>query len=835
MKRTHSLFAVLVAGFLAVASSLPAQVNIFSENMGTPGGTTAITSHTFQNTPTLTYGNGNAAGSADVRATNASTGYPGASGAGNIFFTSTTPERGFSIGSIDASGFTGLTLEFGARADSGTGDMVVEYSTDGGTVWNPITTVTAMTTTWAVRGPFALPGAAEVANLAIRWVRPTGGAALRLDDVVLKGTSTGDYQVDPLSVAFGSVNALSGPYTDTVDVTTLGAGAVSVTGVSATGSSAITLLTSLPLNVAGSGGTGTLTFQYNPAANDGSSASKTFTFTTNATPATFDVTVTGSTPTGVATLADLRPIADGTSVIVTGAITSTINWGDYNDFGSDTAIPAEDATAGVILHANTTTGIMDATWIAGTRLVGARGTLTRNFGVEQLSITGFDTKTNVAAPAPTVITLATHLANIDTYESRLIQFNNIQRIDGVASGNWAEGTNYTFNDGNVANNVVFRFADNSPGASNLVGQPLPALNSLTTMVGIGTNFSSVSQVSPVSPLDYASPDDPNVSAAPALSFPLATVGTPISATITITNSGLTNALNITGTSITGAGAPRFSVTAGGTQTIAAAGGTGDITVQFDAASAGVFTATLAIASNDSGGSPFNVNLFAQAGAVEVATIADARAELDGTYIKITGQVVLSMGANNFLDTSVPERIYPVQDATGGLLFIESATSPILPAGAGAGLVVIGATGERISFARGAGSFVEELDLDSVDSFFGSTLLNVVFPTVSQFNAAPNDYESELVGLLAVRRIDGDASGNWNTGTNYTFQDAGGNSVIVRLRDNLTDLFGTPLPALNTPTVIFGIGDEFGGVAQLAPIAASDFFPVAPAADWDLFE
>lgn len=841
MKRLHSLFVMLAVGLLATVSSLPAQVTIFSESMGNSGGTITLATHIanngFDNSGILTFGTGGIADPCDVRTSAASSGYTGASGLSNLFFGTAggDPARGFSIEGIDTSSYSGLELSFGANTFTAAANMAVEWSSDGST-WNPITYTFQPGAAWGLIGPLSLPAGAQTANLRLRWVKPAaaGLTTIRVDDVLLRGTPSGDYQVDPSTVAFGAVNAAAGPFAGSTTVTTLGAGAVNITGVSSVGDSEITLTTGLPVNVAGSGGTANLAFQYAPAANDQSSHSRTFTFTTDASPATFDVTVTGSTLLGVPNLAALRPLADGTSVVVEGAIVTTINWGNYNDFGADTALPAQDATAGVILHGPTSGGVMDISWIAGTQVVGARGTLTRfSAEVEQLAITGYDSISFVPVPTPIIGDMAQHNANVDLYESRLVQFNSVSRTDGPDPGTWTEGVNYTFTDG--TNNTIVRFADNSPGASLLVGDTLPTIGTPVSLLGIGHSFGGTAQFSPVSPLDFASPDDPNVSAPLGLSFPFADIGTPVSAILTVTNTGPTQTLNISAANITGPDAARFSVTSGGAQAIAANGGTGDIEVEFDAASGGLFTATLEIVSDDAGGSPYLVSLSAQAGAVEVDDIAQARALADGTIMKITGQVVLSMNANKFLDTSAPERIYPVQDETGGILLVEDLNNLLLPAGAGAGLVVVGIEGERISFAAGAGSFIEEIALTGYDTFFGSTLLNIQFPTVTAFNADADEYESELLGFIGVRRTSGDATGNWNTGVNYTFQDAGGNSFVVRLRDNLTDLFGTPLPALNTPTILFGIGNEFATVSQLAPIAASDFFPVTASEDWDLFE
>jgi len=90
---------------------------IFSENMGNPSSTTSIANNVFENN-SLTYSNGGQSNSADVRSTNPSNGYNGASSGGNIFFSSTTGTSGFSIEGINASNYNSLTLQFGYRKES---------------------------------------------------------------------------------------------------------------------------------------------------------------------------------------------------------------------------------------------------------------------------------------------------------------------------------------------------------------------------------------------------------------------------------------------------------------------------------------------------------------------------------------------------------------------------------------------------------------------------------------------------------------------------------------------------------------------------------------------
>ena len=174
-----------------------AQVTIFSENMGNPGGTTTIAAHTFQNSGTQTY-----SGSADVRISTASTGYTGASGGGNVFFTSTFGTN-FIISGINTSSYTNLTLSFGhykaQSADSN--ELTVEVSSDGST-YTPLTysrPTGSGTNTWMlITASGSIP---STSNLRIRFTQTetVGTPQFRLDDVTLTGSLAGF-----ISVANGS-------------------------------------------------------------------------------------------------------------------------------------------------------------------------------------------------------------------------------------------------------------------------------------------------------------------------------------------------------------------------------------------------------------------------------------------------------------------------------------------------------------------------------------------------------------------------------------------------------------------------------------------------------
>jgi hypothetical protein len=171
---------------------------IFTETMGTVSGTTAIAAHEsadgFDNNP-YTMTAGGAVNAADVRATSVSTGYSGASGGANIFFTNTSGERGFAIEGIDASGYTNLVLSFAVRKENAAGTDFATFLLDywDGSVYQPITLSGLPTssngTGWYLITGISLPAGAQINGLRLRF-RKTGTIACRLDDVKLEGNST---------------------------------------------------------------------------------------------------------------------------------------------------------------------------------------------------------------------------------------------------------------------------------------------------------------------------------------------------------------------------------------------------------------------------------------------------------------------------------------------------------------------------------------------------------------------------------------------------------------------------------------------------------------------
>lgn len=155
---------------------------VFTENMGTPSGTTAIASNTFQNSGTYTY-----TGTADIRVTLVSSGYSTASGSGNVFFTNTIG-RTFEISGINTTGMSNLLLYLGhyKSTTAGNNELTIEVSPDG-------TTYTALsysrptgtgTASWLYINPTGtIP---STSNLRIRFTQASSSTQFRIDDIKLE-------------------------------------------------------------------------------------------------------------------------------------------------------------------------------------------------------------------------------------------------------------------------------------------------------------------------------------------------------------------------------------------------------------------------------------------------------------------------------------------------------------------------------------------------------------------------------------------------------------------------------------------------------------------------
>jgi hypothetical protein len=161
------------------------QTTIFTETIGTccSTNTTAIASTTFDNSG-LTF-----SGSADTRTTTASSGYTGASGGRNVFFTNTV-DRDFVISGINTTGYSSLTLSFGHWKSTTTSnnELVVEVSSDGSS-WTSLSysrPTGSGTANWLLITPSgSIPA---TANLRIRFRQTSTTPQFRIDDIKLAGT-----------------------------------------------------------------------------------------------------------------------------------------------------------------------------------------------------------------------------------------------------------------------------------------------------------------------------------------------------------------------------------------------------------------------------------------------------------------------------------------------------------------------------------------------------------------------------------------------------------------------------------------------------------------------
>jgi hypothetical protein len=207
--------ALIAAGWMGAAAN--AQTSVFSENMGTPTGTTAIATYatgtapaTFQNKATLTF-----TGTGDMRATGVSSTYAGASGGGNVFLTSPGPKE-FQIAGINTTGFSTFSISFGVSRSAVTqtlSELSLEYSSDG-TAYTAISIPTQTAASGWIKLTLDNLSLPATTNLRLRFknnsASASGGQQIRLDDISL--TASGS---SPSSTITLNPTSLSGLTTTT--------------------------------------------------------------------------------------------------------------------------------------------------------------------------------------------------------------------------------------------------------------------------------------------------------------------------------------------------------------------------------------------------------------------------------------------------------------------------------------------------------------------------------------------------------------------------------------------------------------------------------------------
>lgn len=358
-KRQNTFISVrfLLAALLSVYGLFSnAQITIFSESIGTVGGTTTILSHTGWQNASLVFNSGDIATPCDIRTTNVSSGYAGASGNANAFFTGAAGSYGLGISNINASTFQNLTLQFGYRKESASIHATFAIDYWSGSAWvNVANTSSAMfneaanaSTGWYLSKVISIPAGANISGLKIRFVK-SASQSIRIDDIILRGASasppvvTSNTATATVGTAFNyniiatnaptsyassslpanglSINTTSGAITGTPNTT--GSYSIALEATNGLGSGAGTLsLTVNPGNqtISGLPATDTKTFgaaNYNLAAT-----------TNSGLPITYM-----SSNTNVATIL-------GNSVTIVGAGTTTITASQAGDANWNAAVGA---------------------------------------------------------------------------------------------------------------------------------------------------------------------------------------------------------------------------------------------------------------------------------------------------------------------------------------------------------------------------------------------------------------------------------------------------------------------------------------------------------------
>jgi hypothetical protein len=156
---------------------------------------------------------------------------------------------------------------------------------------------------------------------------------------------------------------------------------------------------------------------------------------------------------------------------------------------------------------------------------------------------------------------------------------------------------------------------------------------------------------------------PDISASPnPAAFGNVNVGSTADITVVVSNGGSAN-LDITSTSISGAGASSFSIQSGEGAATVAPGGTRNIVVRFSPVTTGAVSATLAIASNDPDENPYNVSLTGTGVAPDIAisptsanygNVLVGENSSQGFSVSNTGNTTLNVSGTTLTGTDATE-------------------------------------------------------------------------------------------------------------------------------------------------------------------------------------
>ena len=190
---------------------------------------------------------------------------------------------------------------------------------------------------------------------------------------------------------------------------------------------------------------------------------------------------------------------------------------------------------------------------------------------------------------------------------------------------------------------------------------------------------------------------------------------------------------------------------------------------------------------------------------QVADITALRADVDnngaGSFYEITGASLLT-----HTDGFRSRKWFQDGAISGVLIYDEDG---IITTTYAVGDMVSGLKGYSV-ISNGVLRFIPTEDSGVIDSSGNAVVAQTV--TITDFNASPDDYESEYIELLNVSFVEGDGTATFSTGTNYTLTD-GTNNAIMRTDFYGADYIGEIIPSTQLPSVS-GVSGEYQGTSQL---------------------
>ena len=207
------------------------------------------------------------------------------------------------------------------------------------------------------------------------------------------------------------------------------------------------------------------------------------------------------------------------------------------------------------------------------------------------------------------------------------------------------------------------------------------------------------------------------------------------------------------------------------------------------------------------GVDFSVGSLTQVADV-TALRADVTANGLGSFYEITGGSLLTH------TDSFNSRKW-IQDATiSGVLIYDAAG--VIATTYAIGDMITGLKGYTTE-SNGVLRFIPTEDSGVIASSMNPVVAQTV--TIPDFNAAPDDYESELIELENVTFVEGDGVATFATGQNYTLSD-GTNTTVKRTDFYGADYIGEIIPSTQLVSVT-GVAGEYQGTSQIYVRSLSD--------------